>query len=998
MYEEELRQIKEASEKNALTFFVGAGVSKLSKAPSWAELVDEFSSRLGMSKKGMYSADELLQIPQMYWSKYNNEDEYYAIVQNKLNYSSIKPNIIHSRMLELNPVSFLTTNYDPLIEEAAIMASKSYKVISSNDDVPNIFGDRFILKVHGDIEHRNIVLKEDDYLNYSDDFKLIETLMKSIFATNTVVFIGYGLNDYNIKLVLNWTKTLLGGKFRKPIFIRTEDKVLKAEELGYQQNRGLRVVDCKRFIRGDKTKLSIYRASTIEDQFLMLYKSVFDAIDKESIDYLEGITIERAFDNLYMRLKPLDEMNALRLKDVYKKLQNHVIIGREGKIYSSGEDCILLKRFYQIHQMPKSRRRKLKANEIEKYETILSVFKKARIRQVNSPQEYLYKRNEAPFADQWCILFNYVEMGKYASKKMTSDIYEQYRKAFYLSCLRRYEEALFVFSDVSADAYNSHNYLLYYLAKSNCISLSQYLKNLTNSFKVYDSQIIEQYAPSEIEKDKLFYLLPVEFRNEHAELKDIYDASMLYEYSYAALSDVLKVQTAIESGTIEWGLTSSDKVFLRINEYLHFLLGNGIIASIFDEYRNAVKNLLSSLIYKYSTQNKKLLHEQVFPFEQNEIIIFDETSFYCFVDCFDAKDIKSLLLKHSVETINFNNMDLIEQAVNNILSYYEYALKTKRHPVEIFRLETQIKSLVCLLGYMNISQELVDGVISFVLSHEFRQISFVDKREFLIRQLYQRKMFSDVTDKCVEDTLIGLIDLHIRKMQNKENSNIAIPNNYEDLIHLISPKEKEFVSRKLSNRVAVIMENGLASMYDDIAWKYCDHITAPQKERLIDWATNTIIANFRFDLFAILIHCHTNINDSIKQQSKEYLWEIINKAREKKNEPEITIPINNPYDDLDQVGLWCFNKMLNKEDYSEFLGNSALFDFFYEQENYDFSRFDVSWLFRFYRINRKLLISISENDVVKKNIREIAAARLKLGKVDENDKHILQDILVQYFC
>lgn len=89
---------------------------------------------------------------------------------------------------------------------------------------------------------------------------------------------------------------------------------------------------------------------------------------------------------------------------------------------------------------------------------------------------------------------------------------------------------------------------------------------------------------------------------------------------------------------------------------------------------------------------------------------------------------------------------------------------------------------------------------------------------------------------------------------------------------------------------------------------------------------------------------------------------------------------------------------INKEDYSEFLGNSALFDFFYEQENYDFSRFDVSWLFRFYRINRKLLISISENDVVKKNIREIAAARLKLGKVDENDKHILQDILVQYFC
>ena len=514
---------------------------------------------------------------------------------------------------------------------------------------------------------------------------------------------------------------------------------------------------------------------------------------------------------------------------------------------------------------------------------------------------------------------------------------------------------------------------------------------------LHDSQMLQQYAPSEIEKDKLFYLLPVEFRNEHAELKDIYDSSMLYEYSYAAYSDGLKIETAIDSGTIEWGVTSSDKAFLRIDDYLHFLLGNGIIASIFDEYRNAVKNLLSSLVYKYSTQNKKILHEQVFPFERSETITFDEKSFYCFVECFDAKDIKSLFVKHNVETIAFINMDLIEKAADNILSYYEFALKNKKHPVEVYRLEALIKSLVCLLGYMNISQELVDRTISFVLSHEFKQISFAEKRIFLIRQLHQRKMFSDITDKCVEDTLIGLIDLHIHKLQNVKNGEIGMPSNYGDLIYLVSPKEKEFVSRKLSNRIAIIMEHSLVPLYDDIAWKYCEHITAPQKERLVDWATNTITISFRFDLFAILVHCHASINDSIIQQSKEYLREIINKTKGIKKKTD-TIPINNPYDDLDQVGLWCYYEMLDKQEYSEFLGHSALFDFFYEQENFDFSRFDVVWLFRYYRINKKLLISISENDVVKKNIREVAAIRLKSGKVDDNDKHILQDILIQYFC
>ena len=54
----------------------------------------------------------------------------------------------------------------------------------------NINGNKYILKLHGDIEHQNIVFKEEDYLNYSENFKLIETLLKSIFSMNTVVFIG----------------------------------------------------------------------------------------------------------------------------------------------------------------------------------------------------------------------------------------------------------------------------------------------------------------------------------------------------------------------------------------------------------------------------------------------------------------------------------------------------------------------------------------------------------------------------------------------------------------------------------------------------------------------------------------------------------------------------------------------------------------------------------------------------------------------------------------
>jgi len=80
-----------------------------------------------------------------------------------------------------NPSSLITTNFDELLEDAAIQQCQSSKSVACDNEVPSINGDRFILKVHGDIRHRNIVFKEEDYLNYSENFKLIETLLKSIF-------------------------------------------------------------------------------------------------------------------------------------------------------------------------------------------------------------------------------------------------------------------------------------------------------------------------------------------------------------------------------------------------------------------------------------------------------------------------------------------------------------------------------------------------------------------------------------------------------------------------------------------------------------------------------------------------------------------------------------------------------------------------------------------------------------------------------------------------
>lgn len=77
MYEKLFKRIIDASYTNSLTFFVGAGVSKLSNAPKWSELIDAFCNHLGRKTKEKYSNDEFLSIPQMYYYSINKDNDIY---------------------------------------------------------------------------------------------------------------------------------------------------------------------------------------------------------------------------------------------------------------------------------------------------------------------------------------------------------------------------------------------------------------------------------------------------------------------------------------------------------------------------------------------------------------------------------------------------------------------------------------------------------------------------------------------------------------------------------------------------------------------------------------------------------------------------------------------------------------------------------------------------------------------------------------------------------
>ena len=101
--------------------------------------------------------------------------------------------------------------------------------------------------MHGDIDDiENIVLKEDDYLNYSQNHIIIETFIKSLLIDKTFLFVGYSLNDNNLKLIMSYIDFFVKEKRvenRQPHYLVVDKIKDSVHDISYWKNKGVELVD-----------------------------------------------------------------------------------------------------------------------------------------------------------------------------------------------------------------------------------------------------------------------------------------------------------------------------------------------------------------------------------------------------------------------------------------------------------------------------------------------------------------------------------------------------------------------------------------------------------------------------------------------------------------------------------------------------------------------------------------------------------------------------------
>ena len=246
-----------------IVFFIGAGVSKNSGVPTWGDLVRYFARQIHYERFPL-STDDYIRIPQYVYGMddSSNHERYYAMISEVFN-QTYETNPLHDLIISLDPCHIITTNFDQLLDHYG------YEVIKSDRDLLQATTGRYLIKMHGDLDNvREIVLKEDDYLQYSHTHGLMELFIKSLLIDHTFVFVGYSLNDYNLKTFISWINFLGQAQnvqqHMHPNYFLTADILSdEAYMTAYYEHQNIRVVHLNHLL--DDRSQGLYQAIPLSD-------------------------------------------------------------------------------------------------------------------------------------------------------------------------------------------------------------------------------------------------------------------------------------------------------------------------------------------------------------------------------------------------------------------------------------------------------------------------------------------------------------------------------------------------------------------------------------------------------------------------------------------------------------------------------------------------------------------------------------------------------------
>ena len=732
LFNKHIANILRAKDEESLAIFIGAGVSKSSetktiKMPSWGDLIDSLISDLNIEGETDY-----LKIAQLYYLTFG-EHLYYKKIKDFFP-DNIPHSKIHDLIFKLNPHSVITTNWDTLLEAAINAKTYFYNVVSSDQDLMKSYLGKKLIKMHGDFKNHNIVFKEDDYLNYSYKFPLIENYVKSIISTHTVLFLGYSYNDIDLKQIIKWTQN--HSSVRPPMYL-VVFKDIPAQRK-YLESHGIITI-----ILTDE-KLKPFNNDSYSNK---LYTFLHNLNSLELCTNLSDIEI---INLIYSRVKSLQSLNAILAEQITRCFTNC------GLMYIDDNGPKALLRFYDTEVTSSDNNIELRGfykkfvsllnddEKVAKYkyhlQKLFLIFKKASIYGVilNDKRDRALLTTEILSNDSLIKIDKEINFNYYENiTPIRSNIIDKSRQ---YNCfqLNKLDEAYSIIEDELSEEIRQKDYAN--------ILISLFNQNvILHSLKYGFSSDRDNYSTLEENKiHELYDDLPKNIKKTVSVIYDLvtFDYLLSLHYTVSSLltkySDVRKRNTRL---LMDGDLYKTDFLFENL---IIFVLKNGCLIDVYKEFKDVIRKVIEIKIIKNADMNELSL---------------TKLELYSCIKYVDEKTLTLLLKKEDKKPIKLSvqpkDLDwLMLIALNNLAKAYS---KNSRafNPVEMKLINT-IK-LLSLIKVTVDQDSIILKTLDDTLKSSYHNLAFYDAISEYIVLRYNAKDENSSIDgiKSIIDTILN---------------------------------------------------------------------------------------------------------------------------------------------------------------------------------------------------------------------------------------------------
>jgi len=942
--EQDIRFLAEELEKGKLIVFVGAGVSKNSGLPDWKELIKDYAEYRGIKK---FTSKEYLTIPEEVFERYGSL-KYYEIAEKRFS-GKYFPNSIHRILKEMDLTYIITTNYDTLIEDEI----KNLQVVSKDEDLPYTSSNKMLIKMHGDFKNKNIVLKKSDYDNYEKNFQLISTLIKGLFTTNTILFIGYSYNDTNVQQIMNWIKEILKEETRKAFLVEFTEKDDKEEENGEQINR-----------------ISLKLLTKNNDEILYADK-------KGRVDYDYEKTLTEFLLNIYNEKENVRQEKNF---EIYKNLN-----------YLTEHNCKKISKYSEIY-IDKDWKRILNTRfefkDIEKYEEILF---KSRIKKVVQNINRSEKEILIPFSE----------------KEITPERKKQKEDLEELIVI----EERFLKTIYDYDYQNFQNLVEKYIESNNInkyVIVYGYLffKNIDEAKKIIECMIKEK-ENSNVKNEKIiwnnFILSIIEFQeiiyvkenlNENKSFKNIeenlknkyfeyfkYETELFNEiFKYSTLEAINKEMNRLfdkarkEKRVSYLGTPPLDEAIILSRDLFYFCSLNGIFGNSFSPYSEFMKKYIEILLMSYTNKNVEVKN-QMFK-NRNLLEEFEYFDFFMMLEL-SYSDLKKLFNEYEIKDLKcekeiFNKLivllkNILDWIIENDNEFMEKIDTLESILLIISKLdliETQFEKLVDIILNDKNSNVFFENNYALEVADNFRVIIYKNfknlNKEFFDKIL--EKIFS-IDRKRIDENLLHHITYYFNK---KEMPKISKNDKIKNFINKNNLKIKGYFLR-------IIDETYFEELKNEILKEIKETLDIESYSFLLNQKFIDFIPETEDKILEELDEIFQKKDDN-KDLKMDTLVNLISK-QENILDFLLVSGLNNrlPISFIEKL-----KKYKNKEFFKslEQYKSEILWKYILDQENFDYSEFTENELEKFSKIEIKKLLE-KNNEKLIKLVREYIFSKIK---------------------